>query len=134
QTMQKISSPIRLLDDAAEKFSELLCRLGIKRSVRKFVVFINEEFHLYQAPDHRSITTRPQLRRALNSLTRHQRPANSATLELRDTLLKLNIKDTRPAKVLYQYDDLKKGLFCYKDGTVLENYNRVNLICPICRI
>lgn len=131
-TMQKISSPIRQLDDAAEKFSELLYRLGIRRSVRKFVVFINEEFHLYQAPDHQSIITRPQLRRSLNQLTRHQRPANSATLELKDTLLKLNIKDTRPAKVLYQYEDLKKGLFCYKDGAVLKNYNRVTLICPTC--
>lgn len=131
-TMQKISSPIRQLDDAAEKFSELLYRLGKRRSVRKFVVFINEEFHLYQAPDHRSIITRPQLRRALNSLTRHQRPANSATLELRDTLLKLNIKDTRPAKVLYQYDDLKKGLFCYKDGTVLERSGRTEYSCTTC--
>lgn len=132
-TMQKISSPIRQLDDAAEKFLELLYRLGIRRSVRKFVVFINKEFHLYQAPDHRSIITRPQLRRVLNNLTKHQRPANSTTLKLKDTLLKLNIKDTRPAKVLYQYDDLKKGLFCYRDGAVLENYNRETLVCPVCR-
>lgn len=131
-TMQKISSPIRQVDDAAEKFRELLHRLGVRPAVRKFVVFINEEFHLYQAPDHRSIITRPQLRRALNNLTRHQRPVNSATIALRNTLLKLNIKDTRPAKVFYQYDDLKKGLFCYKDGAVLESHSRVSLICPIC--
>lgn len=130
--MQKIPSPVRQLDDATEKFRELLYRLDIRRSVRKFVVFINEEFHLYNAPDHLSIITRAQLRRALNNLTRHQQVANSATLNLKDTLLKLNIKDTRPTQVLYHYDDLKKGLFCYRDGAVLESYNRVTLVCPTC--
>lgn len=130
--MQKIPSPVRQVDEASSKFRELLQRIGVRKSVRHYVVFINEEFHLYNAPDHLSIITRAQLRRVLDNLARNRDAVNDTTLQLKEKLLAHNIKDTRPAQIIYHYDDLKKNVFCFNDGTPLHLSGRNSFTCEIC--
>lgn len=130
--MQKISSPVRQVDEASSKFRELLQRIGVRKSVRHVVVFINEEFHLYNAPDHLSIITRAQLRRMLDNLARNRDAVNDTTLQLKKELLAHNIKDTRPTQVIYHYDNLKKNVFCFNDGSPLHLSGRNSFTCEIC--
>ncbi|OFO56165.1 nuclease-related domain-containing protein [Nosocomiicoccus sp. HMSC059G07] len=130
--MQKIPSPVRQVDEAWSKFRELLQRIGVRKSVRHYVVFINEEFHLYNAPDHLSIITRAQLRRVLDNLARNRDAVSDTTLQLKEKLLAHNIKDTRPAHVIYQYDNLKKNVFCFNDGSPLHLSGRNSYTCEIC--
>lgn len=130
--MQKIPSPVRQVDEASSKFRELLQRIGVRKSVRHYVVFINEEFHLYNAPDHLSIITRAQLRRVLDNLARNRDAVSDTTLQLKEKLLAHNIKDTRPAQVIYQYDNLKKNVFCFNDGSPLHLSGRNSFTCETC--
>jgi len=129
----EVKNPMLQLDRNESLFRQLLNSFGIKIPIRAYLVFINPEFTLYQAPLDRRIILPTNLNRLIQQFNNQQSSLNNQHDRLSEKLLASHIAKSPFSKVpRYDYNDLRKGVFCQTCGTVIEEYRPVILTCKKC--
>ena len=133
KTGKIINDPYIQLQRCETLFRQLLQKLGFIFNVEAFLVFINPEFTLYQAPFNPSIIFPTQVNRFIKTLNKLPSKLNSGNEKLADLLLSMDIGDYPYAQLPnYNYEQLEKGVISPCCWTFMTPLSRERLICPKC--
>jgi hypothetical protein len=125
----EIKTPTLQLQRTETLTRRLLKELGFSIIVKPYLIFINPEFHLYNAPRNPQIIFPTQLNRFLTELNSRMTHTNSLDRKISKKLLSLHLKENPYSRIpKFTYDQLKKGLYCPCCFTFLSS----NLLCSNC--
>lgn len=112
-TQREYKNPIDQLKRCTILFNQLVQNFKHNYIVEAYVIFVNPEFTLYQAPMNQPIILPTQLNRFLNDFNKTPSKLNDGHKKLAQHLLSLH-KTKSPFTVLpqYNFDQLKKGVAC----------------------
>ena len=106
--------------------------IGSKASIESSLVFVNPDFHLYQAPLQLPIIFPSQLNRFINNEKKKPSKITANHQQLANQLLSLHLNELPYNRLpLYNIDQLKKGILCPYCRT-LNNENKNTLVCINC--
>lgn len=133
KTNNDINNPLHQLDRIQTLLRKLLRKIGLTLHVEGYVVFINPNFFLYQAPLNDSIVYHSQLNRFIGELADKPAELNNVHRKLADFLLKENITD-HPIRDLptYSYDSLRKGVMSACCHTLSVEVSGRMMVCSQC--
>lgn len=112
-------------------FKNHLARLGISMEVRSFIVFVNDEFALYNLSRDLKIILPGQIKRFLKSLSREtysEVSVNKVELLLENQLL----KSKYDFNVDLRYEDMTRGVTCGSCNGWMIVKNKTTMICKSC--
>ncbi len=129
----EIKNPLHQLKRSESLLRRLLQDLGSTLSVESYLIFINPEFTLYQAPLHLPIIFPSQMNRFMKKLNVNSAKLNGSQTKLAEQLIALHTKESPFTRIpFYDYDQLQKGITCATCNSFLTTYKERNLICDIC--
>ncbi|WP_373894196.1 nuclease-related domain-containing protein [Virgibacillus sp. CBA3643] len=130
---QEIVNPVLQAARSESLLTQLLNRYGFNTNIESFVVFINDEFTLYQAPLDKPIIYPNQIKRYIKQFNSLSSKLNRNHFFLADKLISLHINDS-PYKQLpsYSYDQLRKGITCLKCNSFSISLKGSKCICEQC--
>jgi hypothetical protein len=123
------------LNRSENLFKQLLQELGFKFSVESYLVFINPEFHLYNAPKSLPAIFPTQLNRYKKKLLTIPSNLNEKHDKLAQKLVSLHQTESPYTRYPnYQYEKLKKGVICIGIGchSFIPHFDKNILICDKC--
>ncbi|MDR7001843.1 nuclease-related domain-containing protein [Neobacillus niacini] len=130
----EIKNALNQLERTESLFRQLLHSIGYKISVEGYVVFINPEFSLYQAPLDKPIILPTQLNRLIRNLNMTPTKLDKRHTRLSDELIALHKPKSRYTLVPhYEYGQLKKGFVCGTCHSLSVSVEGNKLVCGICR-
>jgi hypothetical protein len=92
---------------------QLIRDLGNNLPIEAYIVFVNPEFTLYQAPKNLPFILPTQLNRFLKKINRKPSRLNNIHRKLADKLVTLNINELPYTRLpTYEYEQIKKGFTC----------------------
>lgn len=126
---KEIKNPLLQLLRSESLLRQLIQNLGINIPIKSYLVFMNPEFHLYQAPRNLPIIFPTQLNRFMEKLNKNQSKLNGRHKKLAEQLLSKHIIES-PYKRLpkYEYAELVKGIVCPNCQSFLD----ATLTCANC--
>lgn len=135
QTNKEITSPFLQLERCTFLFNKLLEQLKVTIDVRSYIVFVNNNFTLYQAPTHLPIIFPTQINRFVQKINANSTPLTNQTKSLAK-LLTSHHQETSAYEQLpsYEIDDLNRGVFCAKCRKKLYRKNKLYFKCKNCDI
>jgi hypothetical protein len=132
-TEREYKNPVDQLKRCATLFRQLLQNLKQNYLVESYVIFINPEFTLYQAPLDQPIIFPTQVSRFLKDLNQTSSKLNDGHMKLAKKLLSLHQPKNPYSKLpQYTYEQLRKGVYCYKCNSFLVSKHNYDLICTTC--
>ncbi|GGH84563.1 hypothetical protein JOD43_003785 [Pullulanibacillus pueri] len=109
----EIKNPLLQLKRSESLLRRLLQDLGFNFSIEPYLIFVNPEFYLYEAPLNLPIIFPTQLKRFIEKLNMKKAKLNEKDSQLADRLLSLHVKSSPYKRVPdYTYATLKKGIIC----------------------
>ncbi|MED3651652.1 nuclease-related domain-containing protein [Heyndrickxia sporothermodurans] len=129
----EIKNPLLQLQRSESLFRKLLQELGYHYQIESYIIFINPDFQLYQAPRDLPIIFPTQLNRFLNKLVTISPKIKDKHIKLAKHLVSLHIH-TSPYKrtINYNFDNLKKGIICTQCHSFIAEFHKNVLICDSC--
>jgi len=133
KTRREYKNPINQLKRSESLFRMLLQNLKQKCPIEAFVIFINPEFTLYQAPTDLPIILPTQVNRFLRDLNESRSALNDGHKKLAQKLISLH-QTNNPFTMLpgYNYDQLQKGIYCISCGSFHTYKKNYDLVCGKC--
>ncbi|USK33506.1 NERD domain-containing protein [Bacillus sp. F19] len=130
----EIKNPLLQLKRNESLFRRLLQENKFSFSVEAYVVFVNPEFHLYQAPPNLPIVYPSQLNRFAEKLNRNTLASKGVHLKLAKKLLSLHVNESPYSRLPeYRYEEVAKGIVCVGCGKInLSLYKKNLLLCNYC--
>lgn len=127
-----VNNPVHQLDREETLFRQIIQRLGYNFSITPFVVFVNPNFHLYNAPMNQPIIYPTQINRFIQKLSSTPSKLTQQHYSLANQLTSLHINQS-PYKFLppYNYNSLEKGTCCGVCYSLDTEMTPVNMI--VCR-
>lgn len=108
-----IIKPSTQIDKTRSLFNILLEQLNYNMTVRAYVVFVNQEFLLYQVSPNPTLILAPKLKKHIEQLSLIETPLEFEHKRLADKLKDLHLTDNRFIKLPeYHYNELKKEVIC----------------------
>jgi hypothetical protein len=130
---KEVKDPLLQLKRSESLMRQLLHTLGHNTTLKASVLYINPEFALFQAPKDEPIILPAQLNRFMKKLNDVKSKINVRNTKLAEKLVSLHIPVSPMAREhVYEYGELKKGVFCIGCGSVVAEYQRPNLLCTNC--
>lgn len=128
-----ITNPLDQLKRSKTLLSSLLKSLGIHIPIEAYVVLVNPEFTLYQAPLNASIILPTQLPRFIKKLNEIPSQLNAQHQKTAHKLISLHLAESPYTRLPdYHYDQLQKGLTCIDCDTFKITVNTKNIVCNKC--
>ncbi|WP_328589288.1 nuclease-related domain-containing protein [Litchfieldia alkalitelluris] len=130
---REYKNPVDQLKRSTTLLRQLLHNLKLNYLIESFVIFINPEFTLYQAPLKTPIIFPTQLDRFLQELNKSPSKLNEGHKKLAQTLISLH-QTKNPFSLLpkYNYDQLQKGVYCHSCKSFITSIMNFNFICGKC--
>jgi hypothetical protein len=129
----EVKNPMLQLDRNESLYRQFLNSIGIKIPIKAYLVFINKDFSLYQAPLDQRIVLPTNLNRLVQQINNQKSALNNHHARLSEKLLSFHITKSPFSKLpKYDYSQLQKGVFCQSCGTVYEEYRPIMLTCKKC--
>lgn len=130
---KEIKNPVQNLQRAESLLRQLLHSIGITHPIESYVVFINPEFTLFQAPRTLPIILPTQIPRFIKKLSKIASGFGLSETNLANKLHSLHIAESPFSRVPpYKYEQLKKGHYCKVCHSYsLRKHNR-KLVCKLC--
>lgn len=129
----EINNPIHQLSRSESLFRQLLLEIGLQLPIESYVVFINPQFTLYQAPLDNRLIFPTQINRHIDHLKSLSSPLNEKHNRLAKELLSRHITDSPYTQIpTYDYKNLKKGIYCFKCGSFSVEVVKMTCICKQC--
>jgi hypothetical protein len=132
-THREYKNPVDQLKRAATLLRQLLQNLKQSYIVESFVIFINPEFTLYQAPMDQPIILPTQVNRFLNDLNKTPSKLNDGHKKPAQKLLSFHqTKNRFTVLPKYDYDQLQKGVYCKTCRSFLVFIKNNDFVCRNC--
>jgi len=129
----EVRDPLHQINRSEILFRRLLQQLGYNLTVKSYIVFVNSEFHLYQAPINQSIIFPGQLMRFIKTLNNMTGSVTKRHTRLADQLALRHIHNSSHERLpKYTYEELKKGIVCRVCANFLSHSNMMTLRCDKC--
>jgi hypothetical protein len=131
-------NPLLQLERSESLLRQLLQELGYNFSIEAYVIFVNPQFHLYEAPRDLPIIFPTQLHRFINKLNselskNRQVKLNTKQLKLAEKLVSLHLYESPYTWISeYSYDQLKKGTTCYSCHSFSAEFTGKAIVCSKC--
>lgn len=132
-TGREYKNPVLQLKRRTTRFRQLLQKFKLNYLVEPFVIFINPEFTLYQAPTDQPIIFPTQVHRFLNDLSKTPSKLNEGHSKLAQKLSSCH-QTKNPFRVLphYNYDQLQKGIYCKTCKSFHISKKNIYFVCGKC--
>ncbi|HLO12602.1 MAG TPA: nuclease-related domain-containing protein [Pseudoneobacillus sp.] len=129
----EINSPVIQLKRSESLLGRLLQDLGFNPSINAYVIFVNPEFHLYNAPMNIPIIYPSQIKRFLNNLNIMFSTTKDEDFKIAEKLLSVHLNKS-PYTLLpdYCFEQLKKGILCPTCHSFMEIFQDNTLKCCRC--
>lgn len=125
----EIKNPLLQLKRSESLFRRLLQDLGYNTLIESYVIFINPDFHLYQAPLNYPIIFPTQLNRFFNKKNMTSFRLTDRHVKIADQLISMHLKESPYMRSHeYVYDELEKGISCGLCHSFIEE----TLVCAKC--
>ena len=131
----EIKNPLHQLKRSETLFRKLLQEFGFNLQVKAYLVFVNPDFLLYQAPLKEPIIFPSQLKRFLGKLNTNTLPLRNRHSKLPEKLLDNHLIESPYSQLpTYSYEKLEKGILCGSCNSFLrrESSKEKILICHNC--
>ncbi|MCR2823105.1 nuclease-related domain-containing protein [Lederbergia panacisoli] len=128
-----IQNPVSQLERSEILLRRLLRDMGYNIPVESYLVFINPEFHLYNAPRNLPIIYPTQLNRFFDKLSKMQTNVSESHMKLARKIISQHKKDF-PLKNVpkYSYAKIRKGVMCASCCSFNVVSNRSFVVCKDC--
>lgn len=129
----EVLNPLHQISRSESLLRRLLNNLGYNLPIESFVIFINSNFTLYQAPMDKPIILPTQINRFLNNLNSTTSQITERDLKLAHQLKSLHITDPKYDKIPpYHFDELYKGIACKYCQSISTELIRRTIVCQNC--
>lgn len=129
----ELNNPLTQLTRTESLLRQLLQSLGINTNIHSFVVFINPEFTLFQAPIDKPIILPTQINRYMKRLNSLNSKITQKHKTLANKLISLHLEQSPYTKLPdYTYEHLKKGTVCHICKSFDINVEGRSCICGKC--
>jgi len=130
---KEILNPFHQVKRSESLLRQLMNSLGFPLSLESYLIFVNPEFYLYNAPKDPSIIFPNQLNRFMRKLNMKSSVLNPKHLKLAEQLVSLNLVDDPYKRIApYQYEQLQKGILCAQCYSVDVIVKNTKVICDHC--
>lgn len=131
----EIQNPLMQVERAESNLRRIFQFIGRNIPIESYLLFINPNFHLYQAPRNTPIIFPTQLTRFMEKLNKPTPPLLEAHHQFAEKLISLHLMES-PYKRLpvYRYEQLEKGITCGRCHSFFSEFhtNRKAVICKEC--
>ena len=130
---KEIKNPLEQLERNESALRQYIRNLGYNIPIEPYLIFVNPEFTLYQAPKNSSIILPTQLNRFITKLDLIPSKLNAWHEVLADKLVAAHLlKNPYSRFPVYDFGSLKNGMMCANGhlGRVFIKGNK--LICEVC--
>src|SRR5690625_2252166 len=132
-TRKEINNPLIQLVRSESLLRQLIQQLGFNFEIKSYVVFVNPEFALFQAPFNLPIILPAQMNRFFKKMDQIPFTKTASHRKLAKQLMEKHngnlFYDHLPK---YSYEQLKKGIVCTSCSKFMTLHNRKNFICNTC--
>ncbi|WP_312473474.1 nuclease-related domain-containing protein [Neobacillus sp.] len=133
KSKSEIKNPLDQLKRCESLLRQMLQYHDFKLPIEPWVVFINPEFTLYQAPQNMPIIFPTQINRFLKKLDRMPSTLTGRHIKLADKLVAMHqIESPYPQLPPYAYDQLQKGITCSMCHSFSISVGEKNIVCDEC--
>ncbi len=128
-----VTDPLTQIHNSQPFLYNLVRKLGYRMEIRSQVVFINSDFYLYQLTRDKPFLFANQLTHHFDCIGKKQSFIKETPKRLASQLCDLHIANYRPPNLpKYNFDTLKKGIFCPKCCSFEHIDTRNNRLCSSC--
>jgi Nuclease-related domain len=129
----EIKNPLDQLKRSESLLRRLLHDLKPNFPIESYVIFINPQFTLYQAPMNLPIILPTQLNHFIKKVNMTSSKLNESHSKLAEQLLSLHITESPYTRIsVYDYDQLQKGITCASCNSLLTSFKENKLVCEAC--
>lgn len=129
----EIRNPLHQLKRCELLFRQFLQQLGYNIQIESYIVYVNSEFFLYQAPFNQSLVFPNQLMRFVKKLNNNTGKISRKHKNLANQLAQRHIPRSSHERLPeYTYENLEKGIVCNGCHEFLTNLNQTSLRCINC--
>jgi ribosomal protein S27AE len=127
---KEVKDPLLQMKRSESLLRQLLNTINYNYTLKAYVIFINPEFTLFQAPKDEPIILPNRFMKKLNNTKSKISVRNN---KLAEKLLSLHLPES-PMKRSYEYEYglLRKGVFCSGCSGVVNVYHQPKLLCTTC--
>lgn len=130
---KEIINPLHQLNRSKFLLQQLILEQGYSFNIEAFVIFINPNFTLYQAPLNKPFIFPTQINSFLNKLNQNRAQLGERQKQLAKLLLSLHIYDSPYSQIPdYNYEQLKKGITCHQCESFSLKIDGKLCICQSC--
>lgn len=131
---KEVPNPLDQLKRCESLFRQLLQNFRINIPIEGWLVFINPEFTLYNAPQNQSIIFPTQINRFMKKLNSKPSKLNSMHNKLAEQLISFHqIEAPNPQRLpYYDFDQPQKGICCASCHSLSTSVRGTKLICDEC--
>ncbi|MBW8351963.1 NERD domain-containing protein, partial [Bacillus sp. IITD106] len=128
-----IQNPVSQLERSETLFRRLLQEHGFNIPIESYLVFINPDFHLYNAPRNLPIVFPTQLNRFFDNLKKIPTKTNEHHVKLAQKIISLHQEEWPYSNIpKYYYEELRKGISCACCYSFKLESKRSILVCKNC--
>ncbi|MCL6573060.1 MAG: NERD domain-containing protein [Bacillus sp. (in: Bacteria)] len=128
-----INNPLDQVKRCNSLLRQLLQSHGYNFPVETYLVFINPEFTLYQAPLNPQIIFPTQLNRFIKKLNMTPSKLNGQHKKLADLLISLHLDESPYTRLpRYDYEQVKKGIVCSPCNSFMIADGEKKVVCAKC--
>jgi len=129
----EILNPKGQINRSKVYLKNILKNWGISSAINAQVIFIHPEFHMYHSTPNDPFIFRPQLKGFFEQVFNQPLKPDNKQHFLANKLLKKHIKNYRPDNLpIYQFSELKKGIYCPECYSYEFRETRESRCCKNC--
>jgi translation initiation factor 2 beta subunit (eIF-2beta)/eIF-5 len=131
--LHKIINPLHQMERGKTLLNQLLFKNGFNIPVEASVVFINDDFTLYQAPPDKSVIYPNQIKRYFKKLNSTHSKLRKHHYLLAEKLISLHITNPLYKHIpSYSYEQLRKGVVCRRCNSYSLYIKWATCVCEEC--
>lgn len=133
KSKKEITSPIAQLERNQSLLRRVLQDMGFNMTIEAYLVFVNPEFTLYNAPLDKPIIFPTQIKKFLKRLDMKNPRIHSRHVKMAELLISEHISKPPFSNVpSYEYDNVSKGLSCGSCNALVPETKFTRLVCGHC--
>jgi hypothetical protein len=114
-------------------YSDNYSKIGYNATIETYLIFVNPDFHLYQAPLNLPFIFPTQLNRFMNKLNSRASKLKDRHSKLAEQLVSVHLKESPYIRLPdYTYDQLEKGIICVHCHSFIADIKEQTLVCKRC--
>ncbi|WLD93163.1 nuclease-related domain-containing protein [Alkalihalobacillus sp. AL-G] len=130
---KEIKNPLQQLNRSESLFRQLIKELGYQSPIETYLVFVNPDFYLYQAPIDPTFIFPTQINRFIDNLSKKPPTITKNQIKLAHQIRSLHSENSRFTRIPeYSYEQLEKGILCPSCHTFFSELKKSTLICKSC--